>query len=583
MRQCGTIILIAAILGLCFWPWPHAATADDKPYPLTSDQVSVIAGNTQFATELYARLRQKEGNLFFSPASISTALTMTYAGARGATAAEMGSVLHFNMEPVPLHAAMGGLLHQRNANEGISPNYQLYEANALWLQEGFTFREAFLRTVKDNYNAGLNAVDFDNSRVASQTINQWVEQKTNNKIKNLISPEKLDSSTKLVLTNAIYFKGDWQSKFNKSATRVGDFHIPRAQSVQVLFMNKEVQTQDGFGYFEDKTFRGLRMPYKGNDLSMVVFLPNSIDGLTSLEDAMSHDNLKQWLGRLRNEAIEISFPRIKATDEFELGKTLNMMGMHHAFSDDADFSGMTDKEKLQISKVIHQAYVGVDEEGTEAAAATAVAISLGALHGGPHKNIFLADHPFIFLIQDNRTGSILFMGRIVDPSIKLDTIGSGNIATPEDKNNDPILRSQQQMMQISQAIRSLFATAQTDAELTRALLVKVGAFPKDMIKEDANPYDVWDGAVTVDSNVVVIAKTGDGFILNMTRIPQKSCIDLLTTLSQARASMGIMGVSNTIGVVDTSGMPNTALAIQNHCQSTTDTGNTLAFTYKLRP
>ena len=381
-----------------------------------SDRAAVVEGNNAFALELYGRLRTQGGNLFFSPESISTALAMTYAGARGDTALEMAKTLHFTLPPERLHPAMGALLSDLNAAHN---GYQLRVADALWAQRGYVFLDDFLKLTRSDYGAGFNQVDFRNATEAARsTINQWIEQKTDNKIKDLLQPGVLDAMTRMVLTNAIYFQGDWRRPFRVALTENEDFHLSPAQNVKAPLMH----LVEGFPYFDGGSFQVLEIPYASGDLSMIVFLPNDIGGLPALEESLTVSNAKQWLNRLRpvHEVI-LTLPKFQMTRQFKIQDTLGAMGMPRAFdANEADFSGMTGKRELFISAVIHKAFIDVDEKGTEAAAATAVvmqrATALPPDLREPPPPVFRADHPFVFLIRDNRSDGILFMGRVSDPT-----------------------------------------------------------------------------------------------------------------------------------------------------------------------
>jgi serpin B len=381
--------------------------------PARAFQTTVAEDDNAFAVTLYGQLRNRSGNLFFSPESISTALAMAYAGARGETALQMAKTLHFTLPPEQLHPAMGALLRDLNAAHA---GYQLSVANALWAQHGYSFLDDFLKLINDDYGAGLNQVDFKASTEAARlTINRWVEQKTQDKIKDLLQPGALKPATRLVLTNAIYFKGDWQTQFDKAQTQVEDFHASPERAIKAPLMHRE----GSFNYFNGGTFQVLEIPYKGNELSMVIFLPSDISGLSALEQALTPSDAQQWLRQLSSvPKVIVTVPKFKTTQEFELGGTLAAMGMPLAFTGGADFSGMTGKRDFAISQVIHKAYIDVNEEGTEAAAATAVTMRALAMRA-PDRTpppVFRADHPFLFLIRDHRTNSILFMGRIADPA-----------------------------------------------------------------------------------------------------------------------------------------------------------------------
>ena len=341
------------------------ARGAQPPLPAAADRAAVAEGGNAFAVQLYGQLREQSGNLFFSPGSISTALAMAYAGARGDTASSMAKTLHFTLPPDRLDPAMGALLRDLNA---VHDGYQLSVANALWAQRGYAFLNSFLNIMNNDYGAGLNQVDFKGSTEAARlTINQWVEQKTANKIKDLLPSGALKPTTRLVLTNAIYFKGDWQTQFDKAQTKDEDFHLSPAQTKKVPLMHRE----GGFNYFNGGTFQVLEIPYKSNELSMVIFLPKDPGGLAALEQSLTSSNTQQWLGQLSPvPKVIVTIPKFKTTQQFELAGTLAAMGMPQAFTASADFSGMTGKKDLAISAVIHKAYIDVNEEGTEAAAAT---------------------------------------------------------------------------------------------------------------------------------------------------------------------------------------------------------------------
>jgi len=391
----------------------EAAMVNGAQSPAAADQAAVVEGNNAFAMSLYARLRGQSGNLFFSPESVSIALAMTYAGARGETAAQMAQTLHFTLPPDKLHPAMGALLSDLNA---AHTGYQLRVANALWAQRGYTFLDSFLDLMKSDYGANFNQLDFEGATEAARSaINQWVELKTEDKIKDLIPSGVLDRETRLVLANAMYFKGNWETQFDKTQTKEEDFHVSASQAVKAPLMHRE----GGFNYFSGSTFQVLEIPYKSRDLSMIVLLPNAIDGLPALEESMTSASMKQWLGQLRQvPKVVLALPRFKMTRQFSLASTLAAMGMPKAFDrHPQDFTGMTAKPELYISDVVHKAFVEVNEEGTEAAAATGVIVSRALAVQRPLPPIvFRADHPFVFLIRDNRSGGILFMGRVNDPA-----------------------------------------------------------------------------------------------------------------------------------------------------------------------
>ena len=382
--------------------------AEEQGAGATIDTTKVVQGNTAFALDLYGQLRSREGNLFFSPLSLSLALAMTYVGAQGQTAEQMATVLHFPANQEQMHQAFAAM--SKDLLDHKEKKYQLHIANALWGQKGYHFRDAFLQTTKTYYGAGLNEVDFRTAaEEARQTINAWVEEQTKEKIKDLIPPGALDALTRLVLTNAIYFKGDWVLPFKKEQTKDEAFKVSATQQVTVPMM----QQTAFFNYLDGEDFQALELPYVGDTLSMVVLLPKKIDGLVNFEGSLSVETLTEWLSKLESREVVVSLPRFTMTVEFALKEVLSAMGMPLAFSGEADFSGISEAEKLHIADVFHKAFVDVNEEGTEAAAATGVVVRTTAL--GPPPAVFRADHPFLFLIRDVRSGGIVFLGRLVQP------------------------------------------------------------------------------------------------------------------------------------------------------------------------
>ena len=377
-----------------------------------SDNAAIVRGDNQFAVDMYAQLdREQPGkNLFFSPTSISLALAMTAAGARGPTQSEMARVLHLDAELAQAHAHYHQLLEQWNA-VGQKRAYQLRVANRLWGQKGYPIRPEFLALTRQQYGAEMLLLDFAQAQAASLEINQWVEQQTNGKIKDLIPPGSLDALTRLVLTNAVYFKGDWVQPFDKQNTQEEDFAVSAQSKVNVPLMHQQTR----MGYAEEDTLQVLEMPYAGRELSMVVLLPKKVDGLLELEKAITVDKLVSLMSKLRIREVSTYLPKFKLETSFELNRTLVTMGMKQAFSHAADFSGISSAEALYISAVLHKAYVDVNEEGTEAAAATGVVMKAMAMPPLEPIPVFRANHPFLFLIRDTKAGSILFMGRLTSP------------------------------------------------------------------------------------------------------------------------------------------------------------------------
>ncbi|MEI6891760.1 MAG: serpin family protein [Pontiella sp.] len=360
----------------------------------------------QLTVDLYKRAAAQAGNLFLSPYSISTALAMVYGGARGETDQQMKTTLYYGGQG----ATHPSFSHLRKKLNDIQEKgeVQLNIANSLWPQADFHFLTDYLGMVQEFYGSDIEPVDFKReTETARLRINQWVETKTDGKIKDLIGKGTLTSATRLVLANAIYFKGNWANPFRKEATRNAPFSIQPDTEVQVPMM---VQV-DVFNLAQTPNFQALELPYAGNDLSMIVLLPNTPDGLATVEEALTPESLASLPFSPQN--VRVQLPKFKFEWKFELSKMLEAMGMPLAFSNQADFSGMDGSKDLALDFVIHQAFIEVNEEGTEAAAATAVAVGTRAILRPP---TFIANHPFLFLIRENSTGVILFIGRVTHPT-----------------------------------------------------------------------------------------------------------------------------------------------------------------------
>ncbi len=387
-----------------------------------TDSDAVSMGINKFAYNLYNKIKdspeikENGGNLFFSPYSISAALGMTYTGARGNTAKEMADVLRLpSLELEKIAAAYGQMQNQLQSNPETS-EYQLNIANALWGQKGYGFLPEFLGINKKYFGSGLTEVDFGQHEKARQIINTWVEKQTQEKIKELLPLGIFDDDlTRLVLTNAIYFKGFWETQFKTENTKPADFNITEDKKVQVSMMYQK----GNFVYGESETVQVLQMPYKGEELAMFVVLPKDGVSLEKVENEINKESpyIFSSISRSKQD-VEVFLPKFKMTcGTIELREILKSMGMKDAFSDKSDFSGMDGKKDLYISNVLHKAFVEVNEEGTEAAAATAVVMKGRSLpQPAP---VFRADKPFIFMITDIRgQNDILFMGRVVNPALE---------------------------------------------------------------------------------------------------------------------------------------------------------------------
>jgi serpin B len=383
----------------------------------SKDMATLVEGNTKFALNLYSQLRTQPGNLFFSPYSISTAIAMTEAGAKGKTATQINQVFSFTLPPASLHPAFAQLTDQLTDAQG----YQLSIANRLWAQKDFPLLSPFVKTTQDFYRAPIESLNFANAAEASGKINAWVAERTQNQIKDLVSPDALSDCTRLVLTNAIYFKGNWLNQFDSGKTKNEPFTLASGEKQQVPMM---FQSQT-FGYAEFENLQVLEMPYQGNKLSLVILLPANPDGLPKLEGALTAAKLQEWLSFSHGRKVLVYVPKFTFEQSFNLNDVLSKMGMADAFSYQpgvANFSGISDKDNLYVSDVIHKAFVEVYEEGSKAAAATAVEIcgrERACPKAAPPKPpVFRADRPFLFLIRERESGTIIFMGRFSNPALK---------------------------------------------------------------------------------------------------------------------------------------------------------------------
>jgi len=381
------------------------------------DLALLVEGNSAFAFELYQALRGQEGNLFYSPHSISLALAMTYAGARNQTEEQMAATLHFLLEQEGLHPAFNRLTAElASRGEGAEgkdgEGFRLNTVNAIWGQEDYEFLNEFLDVLAQNYGAGLRVLDFITEPEQSRlTINDWVSDQTEGRIQDLIPQGLIHELTRLVLTNAVYFNAAWEYPFDEDRTADGPFYLLDGGQVTVPMMS---QTQS-FGYAGGKEYQAVELPYDGAELSMVILLPRA-GQFPAFEAGLDGQKVSSIISSLRPIKVTLTMPRFEFESEFSLEDTLAEMGMPVAFSADADFSGMTGAPDLCISDVIHKAFVSVDEAGTEAAAATAVLMppTSSGIPSVPVK--VTLDRPFIFLIRDIRTGAVIFVGRVLNPA-----------------------------------------------------------------------------------------------------------------------------------------------------------------------
>jgi serpin B len=402
-------IVCLCLMGLLCASWAPAH-AEEPSGTSVGELTPIVSAGTQLGLDLYRKLRQPGENLFLSPASVFAALSMTYAGARGTTAREMARVLHLTgLAPAEVHRAQGRLLAGLNtlARGGI----QLNMANAVWAQKRQPFLREFAELLKTTYGAGLERLDFVGApEEARATINGWVSKKTRGKIAELIPAGAFNEWTRLVLTNAVYFKSSWAIQFPKTATRDLPFTLTSGKKRKVPLMN----LTDSFRYGAIPDLQILELPYKGGTLGMVILLPRRVNRLPAVEQQLSSVWLARQLRRLPRRKVEVYLPRFKVTRSVRLAPVLKALGLKEALlQDGADFSGIDGRRGLFIAEIFHRAWVEVNEEGTEAAAATAISSDEGESPQSPP--VFRADHPFLFLIRDRTTGCVLFLGRIENP------------------------------------------------------------------------------------------------------------------------------------------------------------------------
>lgn len=424
MRRLIIVLVIVLLLPvIASIQLAHPAVAEEvksdkeriaSPNVSASEQASLVEGNSAFAFELYQALKGEEGNLFYSPYSISLALAMTYAGARGETAEQMAAALHFILEQERLHPAFNWLdAELARRGEGAKgkdgEGFRLNIVNAIWGQKDYEFLSDFLDVLAENYGAGLRILDFIKEAEKSRIIiNNWVSKQTEGRIENLIPPGAIGPLTRLVLTNAIYFNAAWAYPFDEDMTADGLFYLLDGGQVIVPMMK---QTKS-FGYTEGDGYQAVELLYDGGELSMVILLPAS-GNFQAFEEGLQAQKVSDIVSGLQLTEVALTMPKFKFDSKFSLKDTLIEMGMPIAFSGAADFSGMTGNRELAISDVVHKAFVAVNEAGTEAAAATAVIMATGM----PKSHVEVTiDRPFVFLIRDIETGAILFVGRVLNPS-----------------------------------------------------------------------------------------------------------------------------------------------------------------------
>lgn len=402
MKGASVLMLVAALLLAFGMNRPQAG--------IPSSEARSLAGrNRKFAVALYKELAGSEGNVFFSPYSVSTSLAMAYAGARGKTAEEMATVLRFDGFDGDVHPVLREL-ESRIMEVNDRGFVEITVANSLWPAAGCPILEGYLKMLGENYGAEASPVDFEGAPdEARRRINDWASDETRGRIKDLIPEGSIDPRTALILANAIYFKGTWKQKFDQADTEIAPFHVSPEDTVWVSMMSLKHELR----YSANRLAQVLCMPYEGHDVSMVALLPVEGVSLGELEASLSAESIGLWVMATEYTEVRVLMPRFEFECSYSLNRTLEDMGMRDAFSElRADFSGM--HPALFISAVRHKGSIEVDEEGTEAAAATAVELKFKGIKPGP--TVFRADRPFLFIIWENTTSSILFMGRVADPS-----------------------------------------------------------------------------------------------------------------------------------------------------------------------
>jgi len=406
---CIAVLIVAGLVysGLVSPPVNIQARAVDTF--ATAESVDSLSGAMNgFSFEMYKELGiDSDENVFFSPYSIFVALAMTYEGARGETAEQMKDVLSFEQNDEVSLCSFGRIYNLLN----IDSEYTLNTANALWTMKDYPFLEEYLSFIDNYYMGKATDVDFSNPIETAEIINNWVEENTGGKIEDMLSSGDISPSTVLILSNAIYFKGLWMTQFDKEDTVDRDFEITPTEIVQVPTMVL-TDSEEKFNYTETDDLQILELPYKGDDVSMIILLPKE-GNISSVEQMLDNENLAMWMDAMNPTDVDIYLPKFTHKTEYNLKEMLIAMGMDLAFSFNADFSGMNGFGGLFIGKVLHKAFIEVNEEGTEAAAATTVHMFETAMPG--QSKVFDADHPFMYLIQHKETGTILFMGKVVDP------------------------------------------------------------------------------------------------------------------------------------------------------------------------
>jgi len=410
LSACGTASVSSAS------PAKSSLARDTNPNIPQTDLSTLVAGNNTFAINLYEALHSQDGNLVFSPYSIFLALAMTYAGARNETESQMAKAMDFTLPQDQLHPTFNAL-DLALANEGKAQGssgqpMQLNIANALWAEQTYSFQQAYLDLIAKNYGVGIQLADFiKNFEPVRGQIDSWVSNQTKNKINDLLAPGSVNSRTRMVLVNAIYFKADWAVPFDANNTSDSTFNLLDGSQSQVKMMNNSKLT---LPYIKGNGYQAVELPYNGNTAAMDIIVPDN-GNFQNFESTLNAQKINDIFNSMQPTPIALGLPKFTFTTNFSLSDQLKSLGMTNAFNDQADFSGMTGNRDVFISDVIHKAYVAVDEKGTEAAAATAVIMQAMSMPVQQKVHLVI-NHPFIFIIRDLKSGQILFVGRVLNPA-----------------------------------------------------------------------------------------------------------------------------------------------------------------------
>ena len=389
-----------------------SSLAQEKPVVDPADRESLVTGNIRFAVDFYRQLAVEDGNVFFSPYSISSALAMTYGGAKGATKQEMREVLHFTLDSALLHKNFNALEDDILSDSDI----KLSIVNQTWGEYRTVFKQEYLDLLAVNYGTGINLVDFagdpDGCR---ELINSWIADQTSDKIPDLLPEESIDAATTLALTNAIYFYGNWQTQFDKGLTVDKPFYRSPDDTVNAAMMSFSDNPDETmqFRYTKNDYCSALELPYTGNRFAMTVILPAD-SNLSGFEQQLSVDRISQITEQLETEDVHVTLPAFSFTSaSLPLKRKFMNLGMNNPFTGEADFTGICESPRIFIDDIHHKAFINVNEEGTESAAASGVVM---VWESAQQVERFVANRPFFFMIRDRETGTILFMGRVVDPT-----------------------------------------------------------------------------------------------------------------------------------------------------------------------